>query len=262
MSPRTNIRRNYSWRFRTIGEREECSQRTTVDELANKCQRLIEVGIKCGDKPWPLADRKTVSLLYLSIRIEGRCILNYRNPHIMIDTLTTVDFWKIMEEAFIRRRNINFDRHIFLITKQLRVETVEHFYGNLKELAENCDFGNKQETLIRDVFITNVVDPEIQRELPKQTVEPHQVLELRLTWNSGCETSIKISSITRLSSQLTSTQFNSLVALEPRIGKIRIMIQDKTTAPHSTVQTVQEFGYQIIVINVSQKVKFATIVNF
>ena len=37
----------------------------------NKCQRLIEVGIMCGDKPWPLADRKTVSLLYLSIGIEG-----------------------------------------------------------------------------------------------------------------------------------------------------------------------------------------------
>ena len=24
----------------------------------NKCQRLIEVGIMCGDKPWSLADRK------------------------------------------------------------------------------------------------------------------------------------------------------------------------------------------------------------
>ena len=23
----------------------------------NKCQRLIEIGIMCGDKPWPLADR-------------------------------------------------------------------------------------------------------------------------------------------------------------------------------------------------------------
>ena len=95
----------------------------------NKCQRLIEVGIKCGDKPLQLADRKTVSLLYLSIQIEGPRILDCENPHIMIDTLTTVDFWKIVEEAFVRPRNINFDRHVFLITKQLRGETVEHFYG-------------------------------------------------------------------------------------------------------------------------------------
>ena len=108
----------------------------------SKCQRLIEVRIMCGEKPWPLADRKTVSLLYLSIGVEGRSILNCKNPHIIIDTLTTEEFWKIVEEAFIRPRNINFERHVFLITKQLRGETVEHFYGKLKNLAENCDFEN------------------------------------------------------------------------------------------------------------------------
>ena len=108
----------------------------------NKCQRLIEVGFMCGDKPWPLADRKTVSLLYLSIGIEGRRILNCKNTH--IDTLATIDFWKIVEEAFIRARNITFDRHVFLITKQIRGETVEHFCGKLKELAENCDFEKRK----------------------------------------------------------------------------------------------------------------------
>ena len=132
-----------------------------------------------------LADLKTVSLLYLSIGIEGRRILNYKNPHIMIDTLPTVDFWRIVEEAFIRPRNITFDRHVFLITKQLRGETVEHFYGKLKELAENRDFENKEETLIRDVFITNLMDPEIQKELLKQTVEPRQALELAINIELG-----------------------------------------------------------------------------
>ena len=151
----------------------------------NKCQRTIEVGIMCGDKPWPLADRKTVNLMYLSIGVEGRRILNCMNPHIMIDTLTTVDFWKIVEEAFIRPRNINFDRHVFLIAKQLRGETVEHFYGKLKELAENSDFENKEETLIRDVFISNLIDPDIQKELLKQTVELCQTLELATKMELG-----------------------------------------------------------------------------
>ena len=146
----------------------------------NKSQRLIEVGIMCGDKPWSLADLKTVSLLYLSIGIESRRILNCKNPHILIDTIATVDLWKIVEEAFIRPRNITFDRHVFLITKQLRGETVEHFYQKVKELAENCDFKNKEKTLIRDVFITNLMDPEIQNELLKQTVEPRQAFELAI----------------------------------------------------------------------------------
>ena len=128
---------------------------------------------------------KIVSLLYLSIGIEGRRILNCKNPHILIDTLATVDFWKIVEEAFIRPRNITFDRHVFLITKQLRRETVEHFYGKLNELAENCEFENKEETLIRDVFITNLMDPEIRKELLKQTVEPRQALELAIIMELG-----------------------------------------------------------------------------
>ena len=50
----------------------------------NNCQRLIEIGIMCGDNSCSFADRKTVSLLYLSIGVEGRCILNCKNPHIIL----------------------------------------------------------------------------------------------------------------------------------------------------------------------------------
>ena len=139
----------------------------------------------CGDKQWSLADRKTVSFLYLSIGLEGRRILNCKNSHFMIDTLSTADIWKIVEEAFIGPRNITLDRLVFLITKQLRGETVEHFYGKLKVLAENCDFENQEEALIRDVFFTNLIDREIQKELLKQTVELRQALELAINMELG-----------------------------------------------------------------------------
>ena len=55
----------------------------------------------------------------------------------MIDALSTAEFLKIVEAAFIGPRNIAFDRHVFLITKQLRGETVEPFFGKFKQLAEN-----------------------------------------------------------------------------------------------------------------------------
>ena len=150
----------------------------------NNCQ-LIKIGIMCGDKPWPLANRKTISYLYLSIGVEGRRILNCKNQHILIDTLSTAEFWKMVEAAFIRPRNITFDCHVFLKTKQLWGETVEHFYGKLKEIAENCNFENKEETLIRDVFITNFIEPEIPKELLKQAVEPRQALELAINMELG-----------------------------------------------------------------------------
>ena len=103
----------------------------------------------------------------------------------MIDALSTADFWKIVEAAFIRPRNITFDRLVLLITKQLFGETAEQFYRNLKELAENSDFENKEETLVRDVFITNLIDPEIQKKLLKQTVEPRQALEWAINMDLG-----------------------------------------------------------------------------
>ena len=60
-------------------------------------------------------------------------------------------------------------------------------YGKPKELAENCDFENKEETIIRDVYITNLIDPEIQKELLKQTVEPRQALELAINMELGMQ---------------------------------------------------------------------------
>ena len=99
----------------------------------NKCQQRIEIGIMCGDKHWSLADRKTVSLFYMRIGVEGRQILNCKNPHTMTDALSTADFWNNVEAAFMRPRNLTFDRQFFLITKQLRDETAEHFYGKLKK---------------------------------------------------------------------------------------------------------------------------------
>ena len=59
------------------------------------------------------------------------------------------------------------------------------------------DFQNKEEILTCDVFITNLIDPEIQKELHKQTVELRQELVLAIKWDSGCETSIKYSKTTR-----------------------------------------------------------------
>ena len=99
-----------------------------------------------------------------------------------------------MEAPFIRPRNVTFDRHVFLITKKFRGETVKHFYGKLKKLAENCNFENKEDTLLRDAFITNFTDPEIQKQLLKQTVERRQAL----THHAGGKTSIEFNTTIKL----------------------------------------------------------------
>ena len=44
------------------------------------------------------------------------------------------------------------------------------------ELSKNCDLGNQEDTLIKDLFIANMQDPEIQREVLRESLEPPQAL--------------------------------------------------------------------------------------
>ena len=147
----------------------------------------------CGDKPWTQADQKTLSMLYLCLGIEGRRIICSGNPHLNMDILTTVELWNIMESTFIRQRNITFDRYMLLTTKQSKGEFIEHFFGKLKELSENCELGDQEDTLIRDLFIVNMQDPEIQRELLRETLEPPQALPLAINMELGQRNQLQIS---------------------------------------------------------------------
>ena len=99
-----------------------------------------------------------------------------------------------MEIFFIRTRNITFDRYVFFSRKQKKGETVEQFYGILKELAENCDFENREEVIIRDIFITNLLDDDIQRELLRDTVDTERALSMAVNMEMGHQNQQKISS--------------------------------------------------------------------
>ena len=78
-----------------------------------------------------------------------------------METLTTVELWKIMEDTFTRPRNITFDRYMLLATFQSKEESNEHFFGKLKKLSGNCDLRNQEDNHIRDLFIANMQDPEV-----------------------------------------------------------------------------------------------------
>ena len=159
----------------------------------NRCQKQMEIGIMCGDKPWIQADRKTVSMLYLSLSTAGRRIICSRNQHLKLDTLATVVLWNIMESTIIRQRNITFDRYTLLTTKQLKGESIEHFLGKLKELSESCDLGDQADALIRYHFIANMQDPKIQRELLRETLEPPPALRFAINMNFGQRNQLQIS---------------------------------------------------------------------
>ena len=78
-------------------------------------------------------------------------------------------------------------------------------------MADNCDFENKEETLKRDVFFTNLMDPEIQKELLKQTVEPRQALELAINMELGIRNQHQIQHHNKIAvpANVNAVQFNN-----------------------------------------------------
>ena len=62
----------------------------------------------------------------------------------------------------------------------------------MKELSENCELGSQEDTLIRDLFIANILDPEIQRELLRETLGPAQALRLAINMELGQRNQLQI----------------------------------------------------------------------
>ena len=103
----------------------------------------------------------------------------------------TVTLFSLVSLVFTKQRNITFDRYTFLTRKQTKVEPVENFYGCLRELSLSCDLGSHEESIIRDVFIANMQDGEIQRELLKETRTAKKALEIAMNIEMGIQNQLK-----------------------------------------------------------------------
>ena len=143
---------------------------------------------------------------------EGRRIFGSREPNIQIDRVTTKALWESLDRVFTKQRNITFDRYTFLTRKQMKGEPVEKFYGCLRELSLNCDLGSHEESIIRDVFIANMQDGEIQRKLLKETRTAKKALEIAMNVEMGIQSQIKIfgSPASTTTNEITSQTINNV----------------------------------------------------
>ena len=164
----------------------------------------------------------------------------------MIDTLSTAAFWKTEDDAFIQPRKTTVDRHVFLITKQFCGQTGEHFAGKLKELAKNCDFQNDEETLIRDIFITNLIDLEIQKELLNLIFEPRQALELAKNIDLGMRNQHRIQHFNKTLIPASVNAIQTPLVLDHRIGQSQTTSTNKAEAHLYIVRIVVETCSQTI----------------
>ena len=111
------------------------------------------------------AERKVVSILFLSLGSAGRKNLTDRHQYMVISTATLAEMRENCDQTFIKKRNSTLERYKFFSRKQRTNKTLRQFWNALTGLAARCDFGNLTESLIMDAFIQNMQNRTVQERL-------------------------------------------------------------------------------------------------
>ena len=111
----------------------------------------------------------------------------------------------------------------------------------MKELVENCDFENREEVIIRDIFITNILDDDIQLELLRDNVDPERALSIAVNMELGHQNQQRISSNNNNNNSVQSMLYNlsidfaarkdaeinqaELYSIEQRLASIEVVVK-------------------------------------
>ena len=138
------------------------------------------------------ADKKLRSVLYLALGNEGKRIFGQKFTKVKVLQISFKEFWEFLAIAFVRKTNVTFERHKLLNRKQRDRESLEQFWGALAEMAKKCDIIAGEEEWIRDIFINNMKNYDIQRKLLTETLPPREALNVALIDEKGILNDLKL----------------------------------------------------------------------
>ena len=137
-------------------------------------------GLQIGD-----IDKKLKSQLYLALGKEGQKCFSHKNPGKKILDINFAEFWELLKTTFTITTNLTYERFKFFGRRQKEHESLEKFHEILSELAKNCKLGELESELVRDIFITNMRNVEIQKKLCIEYLTPENVLSYVLVHEKG-----------------------------------------------------------------------------
>ena len=121
----------------------------------------------------------------------------------------------------MKERNVNFDRYGAFTRKQGKTESLEQYHCGLTELVVkgnfkcgNCNDGRLETEIIRDLFIANMSNDEVQKDLLAETKTPEQALDYAIRREKGRENQILIRKQGSASNMPTTT-----VKSEPLVSR-------------------------------------------
>ena len=102
------------------------------------------------------------------------------------------EFWDFLATAFVRKTNVKIERQKLLNRKQRDRESLEQFWGALAEMAKKYDIAAGEEKWIRDFFINNMKNYDIQRKLLTEILAPREALNVELIDEKGFLNHLKL----------------------------------------------------------------------
>ena len=108
------------------------------------------------------AERKTVSVLFLSLGSAARKSLTDKYPEMRVATISLQDLKVNCEQAFVKPRKRTYK---FFARKRAPKETLRQFWHTITGMAAKCAFGEQTESLIMDTFIQNMNNKMVQLKL-------------------------------------------------------------------------------------------------
>ena len=114
---------------------------------------------------------------------------------------------KVLDDYFIPKANVPFERHLFREITQSSEETVDQFVCRLRQRAASCDFGEREDEYIRDQLIDKCYSAKLRRKFLEKdgsvtlndlliTARAQEAVDLQMVAMGGNANSEQVNNVT------------------------------------------------------------------
>ena len=133
--------------------------------------------------------------------------------------------FKVLDDYFIPKANVPFERHLFRQISQSSEETVDQFVCRLRQRAASCGFGEREDEYIRDQLIDKCYSAKLRRKFLEKdgsvtlndllvTARAQEAVDLQMEAMGGNISSEQVNNVVdgkALEGNISSEQVNSVV---------------------------------------------------
>ena len=115
-------------------------------------------------------DQKSQSSRLATFRsVMGKeCLQIFLNLNFGTEVLTITSALKALENYFLPKRNVVYEKYVFNSCIQVPEETVDCYVNRLRKLAASCQFGALAEEMIRDRLVIGIQDKGTKARLLRE----------------------------------------------------------------------------------------------